>query len=214
MSSRRPRTLPVSIRVQGPWQIEATGLPASRKACAKSDGVLVHAQLVGVDDATGQQDRVEVLGAGFGEGHIDRELVAPFRELPGLHPGRPWATRAGSRRRPASSALRGSVISTCSKPSVTRIATFMPLRVSDSHVRVSVRQGSGSSMKGTLTRRRSPPALTQRPARREHASPSRGQCARHRPPTHATAAAGGMGRGRGTLAARSALVRSEGAAPG
>src|ERR1700760_2135088 len=33
---RRPRAAPVSMIVQGPWQIEATGLPASRKALAKA----------------------------------------------------------------------------------------------------------------------------------------------------------------------------------
>src|ERR1700760_4169263 len=32
---RRPRTAPVSMIVQGPWQIEATGFPAAREALAK-----------------------------------------------------------------------------------------------------------------------------------------------------------------------------------
>src|SRR5687767_10381867 len=34
--TRRPRATPASITVQGPWQIAATGLPASKKALTKA----------------------------------------------------------------------------------------------------------------------------------------------------------------------------------
>src|ERR1700729_3701699 len=84
---------------------------------------------VRVDNAARQQQRVEIFRLGSIEPHIDRQLYAPVRENP-----RPYAMTFGRYVwvvPPASSrASRGSVSSTCSKPSVTRMATLSPLRVS------------------------------------------------------------------------------------
>jgi hypothetical protein len=42
---RRPRAAPVSMTVQGPWQIAATGLPASKNAFANASAFLrLHAK--------------------------------------------------------------------------------------------------------------------------------------------------------------------------
>ena len=128
-ASRRPRAAPASMRVHGPWQIVATGLPASKNAFANVTAVRLHPQRVGVDDTAGQEQRVEVPRPGAVERDVDRVLVAPLGELPGSDAVPSWVRRCWSPRRPASSAFLGSVISTCSKPSVTRIATFMPSRL-------------------------------------------------------------------------------------
>jgi len=46
-------TTSASIRVHGPWQIAATGLPVTDELLDEADRVLVDAQQVGVDGAAG-----------------------------------------------------------------------------------------------------------------------------------------------------------------
>ena len=49
------------------------------------DGLRLHAQLVGVGDAAGQQQRVEVLRVGLRERHVNLELVSLVVVIPALH---------------------------------------------------------------------------------------------------------------------------------
>jgi hypothetical protein len=64
-----------------------TGLPVSKKA----DRFRLHPKHVGVHDAAGQEERVELLRPGLVERDVNREPVSPVRELPTadvLIPGR------------------------------------------------------------------------------------------------------------------------------
>ena len=56
--SVRPLAASTSTKVHGPWQIAATGLPASKKVLRKTYGVGVHAKGVRIHDSAGQQQRV------------------------------------------------------------------------------------------------------------------------------------------------------------
>ena len=91
---RRPRAAPASITVQGPWQIDATGLPASKNTLAKATAFTSTGS--SSPQSVNFQPRTRVsLG--------DTTLVSA-----------PASSRT----------LRGSVSSICSKPSVTRMAIF------------------------------------------------------------------------------------------
>ena len=49
------------MSVHGPWQIAAIGLPGGGDGPHERDRLRYHAQLVGIGDATGQDQRREVL---------------------------------------------------------------------------------------------------------------------------------------------------------
>jgi hypothetical protein len=88
---RRPRAAPVSMMVHGPWQIAATGVPASKKALANATAFGSVRSASGFMTPPGQEERVELLRLGLVEGDVDRELVSPVREVPSadvLIPGR------------------------------------------------------------------------------------------------------------------------------
>src|SRR4030081_638963 len=70
---RRPRAAPVSMTVHGPWQIAATGLPASKKAFAKATAFGSMRSLSGLMTPPGQQ-HVEILWVGLIERQIDRQF--------------------------------------------------------------------------------------------------------------------------------------------
>ena len=55
---RRPFTPPASISVQGPWQIAAIGLPLLDEMPDEGDRLGLQPQLVRVDDAARQQQRL------------------------------------------------------------------------------------------------------------------------------------------------------------
>ena len=54
----------------------ATGLPESKNSRTKPTASLVHPQLVGVDRAARQQQRVVVVDGGVGDEAVDREVSA------------------------------------------------------------------------------------------------------------------------------------------
>jgi hypothetical protein len=57
-------------------------LTAVKKGFHESDGLWLNAQGVGINDATRQQQCVEVLGLGLSEAHVDGELLVPIRKIP------------------------------------------------------------------------------------------------------------------------------------
>src|SRR6266566_3676122 len=81
----------------------------------------LHAQLVGVQSASGEKHRIEFLGVRIFEGHIDREALVLLVVFHALDLG----LRRDEHR---ISASLGSVSSTLSTPSIARIATRTPLR--------------------------------------------------------------------------------------
>ena len=84
----RPSTTSASISVQGPWQITPTGLPASKKSRTNCDRLRVGAQVVGVGDAAGQHEAVEVVRLGVADGAVRREGLALVEVVEGLHVAR------------------------------------------------------------------------------------------------------------------------------
>jgi hypothetical protein len=71
---RRPRAAPVSITVQGPWQIAATGFSGIEERLRKGNCIWLNAKRVRVDNAAWQQQRVEIFRLGLIELHINRQL--------------------------------------------------------------------------------------------------------------------------------------------
>ncbi len=72
---RRPSIASALIRVQGPWQMAAMGLWASEKERTKSNRVVLHAQLVGIGDAAGQDQGVIIGGVGGRDLQVDGDLA-------------------------------------------------------------------------------------------------------------------------------------------
>jgi hypothetical protein len=58
---RRPRAAPVSMTVQGPWQIEATGLLGVEECFRECNRLRLDSQRIRVDDAARQVQRVEIV---------------------------------------------------------------------------------------------------------------------------------------------------------
>ena len=69
------------MSVHGPWQIAATGLRASKNARTNSTA-RGRMQLVRIDDAARQQQRVVVLGPRLVERLVDADLVPPLGVIP------------------------------------------------------------------------------------------------------------------------------------
>ena len=114
------------MRVHGPWQMAATGLPASNIAIRKSTAGSVGAEVVGVGHAARQDDGVVVGGAGpLGE-LVDREAVGPVQVAHRLdHPGLGAISSAVP---PASTTARQGPTSSLS--SVPSLATTKATRTS------------------------------------------------------------------------------------
>lgn len=79
---RRPRAAPVSMMVQGPWQMAATGLLASKQMLDESDSEGIGAQLVRIHDAAGKQQRVVRARRCAFQGNVYGEVLALFGEIP------------------------------------------------------------------------------------------------------------------------------------
>ena len=110
----------------GPVADRRDRLPLLDEMPDEGDRLGLQPQLVGVDDAAGQQQRRVGGRVGLIERLVHRDAVAPCRS--GSSPGscrfsaRPHAPCAPA----AFSAFTGSVSSTCSTPSVARTATCLP----------------------------------------------------------------------------------------
>jgi hypothetical protein len=89
------------------------------------DRVLVAAQLVGIADSAGDQQRVVVVGGDLLDGLVDRDLVGRFEVVEALDLA--VVDRDDPVVAPASSsAFRGSTSSTSSNMSAARMATLLP----------------------------------------------------------------------------------------
>ena len=81
--------------------------------------------MVGIDHSARKHKSVKVIGIGVVKSLVNLYLVAPILELPALDLAA--LERNNNVLAPASSkALRGSISSACSNPSVAKIAIFFP----------------------------------------------------------------------------------------
>ena len=71
--SRRPRATSASTRVHGPWQIDGDRLARVDEVPHEADRGRLHPQLVRVDRAAGQQQRVELVRRGVADQPVDAE---------------------------------------------------------------------------------------------------------------------------------------------
>ncbi len=102
--------------------------------------VLIYAEMIGVDDATGKNQGVKVGSVGIGYREVDVEGVTLFHAIEALELSLGRGHESGSP--PASlTACHGLVSSTCSTPSVNRNATFLPVMLCSDIVPPPLRGG-------------------------------------------------------------------------
>src|SRR4051794_24916801 len=141
--SVRPRTTSASTSVHGAWQIAATGLPASKNERTNATASSSIRSWSGLPTPPGSWS------ASKSDASTSATAASAWNVSPLSKWFIPWMSPFSSAMRltsaPASSsALRGSVSSTCSTPSLaTRIATFLPW--SSSAMWASFRIGVGPS---------------------------------------------------------------------
>src|SRR5581483_6879172 len=124
---RRPRASFASIIVHGPWQIAATGFPSRKNAFTNSTAFGSIRSLSGFITPPGRSRVSKSCGLARS---IGKSTGKSSPHSVNFHP-RTFSCFGETMRvvAPAlSSAFRGSVSSTCSKPSVTKIATLTPSR--------------------------------------------------------------------------------------
>jgi hypothetical protein len=68
-----------------PWAVTDGGyrFASIEERFGEGYGFGLETQLVRIEDASGEKEGVEVVGAGFIERHVDREILAPIGVLPG-----------------------------------------------------------------------------------------------------------------------------------
>jgi hypothetical protein len=120
-----PLTMPASTSTHGPWQIDAIGFLALANPAVN-------------ETALGSARRKSPLATppgmsspSYSSTLTSSSVLSTFSLSPWSRWSKPWISPASSETSsvcaPASSsALRGSVSSTCSTPSVARIAIFLP----------------------------------------------------------------------------------------
>src|SRR4029453_4237543 len=123
--SVRPLTTPASTRVQAPWQIEATGLPASKNERTNWTASLSLRRKSGLATPPGSTS------PSYSSALASATALSTGKVSPLSRWLKPWISPGSSDTRCAvapacSTALRGSVYSICSTPSVARTAMVLP----------------------------------------------------------------------------------------
>src|SRR5581483_639999 len=129
-----PPAAPTSMTVHGPWQITATGLPESKKLFANATALGCMRRRSGFITPPGSRRASNSCGSASSRAtSMGNSSPHSVKYQP-----RTWWCSAGETMLvfapTSSSAPRGLVISTCSKPSSIRIATLKPFRSATQHL--------------------------------------------------------------------------------